>query len=223
MPSVARLLTSWVLCVAGLLPSTSATQAAEPDPEPDLPTVWALGDSITLGVGTDDRKIESYPAQVGALGYDVRAIGLRGQCLVVLGCHHATPMVDTAELVLDAAQPGDVLVLEGGTNDLERATDPQLKRGYRAVVHEGEAIGVQVIVATITPRSAVRSRPEPQRLRMNAWLRARDWMIVDFDARLERRTDHTLAPRFDSGDGLHPNAAGALAMARSLVKLLEQL
>jgi lysophospholipase L1-like esterase len=136
-------------------------------------------------------------------------------------------MTETVELVLARALPGDVLVLEAGTNDLNRATDAQLKRGYRAVVRGGEARGVDVVVATIPPRGQARAwlvaLTERQRVRMNHWLRSRAWTLADFDARLERRTDHELAPRFDSGDGLHPNSKGALAMARLVAKLLDGL
>jgi lysophospholipase L1-like esterase len=119
-----------------------------------------------------------------------------------------------------------VLVLEAGTNDLGRATDAQLKRGYRAVVRGGAALGVEVVVGTIPPRGEAMAwliaLTERQRIRINYWLRTRGWAIADFDARLERRTDHALAPRFDSGDGLHPNAKGALAMARLVAKSLDQ-
>ena len=82
------------------------------------------------------------------------AVGTPGQCLVVVGCLNKSAMLETVASVLGAAQPGDVLVLEAGTNDLGKATDAQLKRGYRAVVRGGAARGVEVVVGTIPPRGA---------------------------------------------------------------------
>jgi lysophospholipase L1-like esterase len=227
MNRTVRSLIGLVLSASGLLAASVGAHALDGEPEPDPPTVWAVGDSITAGVGTDDRSAESYPAQLRSLGHEVEAVGTPGQCLVVIGCLHKRAMTETVDSVLGEARPGDVLVLEAGTNDLGRATDAQLKRGYRAVVRGGEARGVTVIVATIPPRGEAKAwlvaLTERQRVRINYWLRSRGWTIADFDARLERRTDHALAPRFDSGDGLHPNAAGALAMARLVAKVLGRL
>lgn len=218
-----RSLAVLVLSLGVLLTGPSSSYARDEEPEP--PTVWAVGDSITAGLRLDHPKVESYPAQLRALGYHVETVGNSGQCLVVVGCLDWVAMTETVTMVLARAQPEDVLVLEAGANDLGRATDPQLKRGYRAVVRAGEALGVHVIVATIPPRGAarvfLRETTEPQRIVINDWLRTRRWPLADFDARLERRTDRTLAPRFDSGDGIHPNAAGALAMARLVAKLLD--
>ena len=216
-----------VLSASGLFVGSAGAHSLDGEPESDQPTVWTVGDSITAGVGTDNPSVESYPAQLRTLGQVVEAVGTPGQCLVVVGCLNKRAMTETVESVLGDAQPGDVLVLEAGTNDLGRATDAQLKRGYRAVVRGGAARGVTVVVATIPPRGEAKAwlvaLTERQRVRINYWLRTRGWELADFDARLERRTDHALAPRFDSGDGLHPNAKGALAMARLVAKSLEQL
>ena len=58
---------------------------------------------------------------------------------------------------------------------------------------------------------------------MNYWLRTRGWMLADLDVRLEVHTTGVLAPRFDSGDGLHPNARGAHVMARVVARALAGL
>jgi lysophospholipase L1-like esterase len=222
-----RWLVGLLLSVGGLMVGSVGAHALDDDPEPDPPTVWTVGDSITAGVGTGNRSVDSYPAQLRSLGYVVQSVGTPGQCLVVVGCLSKSAMTETVESVLGDAQPGDVLVLEAGTNDLGRATDAQLKRGYRAVVREGAARGVDVIVGTIPPRGEAKAwlvaLTERQRVRINYWLRTRGWALADFDTRLERRTDHALAPRFDSGDGLHPNVKGATAMARLVAKSLDWL
>lgn len=227
MARTARWLVGLLLSAGGLLVGSVGAHALDSDPEPPPPTVWTVGDSITAGVGTGNPSVNSYPAQLRDLGRQVEAVGTPGQCLVVVGCLNARAMTETVESVLGGAQAGDVLVLEAGTNDLGRATDAQLKRGYRAVVRGGAARGVDVIVGTIPPRGEAKAwlvaLTERQRVRINYWLRTRGWTIADFDARLERRTDHALAPRFDSGDGLHPNAKGALAMARLVAKSLDGL
>jgi lysophospholipase L1-like esterase len=227
MTCTVRWLAGLLVAAVGLLAGSVGAHALDGDPEPVPPTVWTVGDSITAGVRLDDPRTESYPAQLRNLGLEVQAVGTPGQCLVVVGCLNKSAMTETVASVLGAAQPGDVLVLEAGTNDLGKATDAQLKRGYRAVVRGGAARGVEVVVGTIPPRGEAKAwliaLTERQRVRINYWLRTRGWAVADFDARLERRTDHVLAPRFDSGDGLHPNAKGAFAMARLVAKSLAQL
>ncbi|WP_254185352.1 hypothetical protein [Nocardioides panacis] len=54
---------------------------------------------------------------------------------------------------------------------------------------------------------------QDQRLRVNDWIRS-EWPTthIDFARRLEG-ADHTLDPQYDSGDGIHPNAFGAMRMA----------
>ena len=141
------------------------------------PTVWTVGDSITAGVRLDDPSTESYPAQLRSLGSrsprsrNARAMPGRRRVL------NKSAMLETVASVLGAAQPGDVLVLEAGTNDLGRATDAQLKRGYRAVVRGGAARGVEVVVGTIPPRGEAKAwliaLTERQRVRINYWLRTR--------------------------------------------------
>jgi lysophospholipase L1-like esterase len=218
MTRPARTLAVLMVISVGLLAAPGAVRADDGEPMPRPPTVWAVGDSITAGVGTARPQVYSYPAQLRELGQVVEVVGTPGQCLVVVGCRNTPTMLETVESVLSIARPGDVLLLEAGANDLGRATDPQLKRGYRAVVRAGEARGVTVVVATIPPRGAqlawLLALTERQRVGMNSWLRSRGWVLADFDVRLEVHTTGVLAPRFDSGDGLHPNARGARVMAR---------
>jgi lysophospholipase L1-like esterase len=227
MTRTVRSLVALALSVGGLLAVPGTVPALAVEPIPVSPTVWAVGDSITAGVGTGNPRIYSYPAQLRDLGQEVEALGTPGQCLVVDGCRRTTAMLQTVTTVLSTARPGDVLVLEAGANDLGRATDPQLKRGYRAVVRAGEARGVTVVVATIPPRGAnvawLVELTERQRVRMNYWLRSRGWVIADVDERLAVHTTGALAPRFDSGDGLHPNATGALVMARVVARAIDDL
>lgn len=130
------------------------------------------------------------------------------------------------------AQPGAryVIVLLG-VNDLgrpgtvapasEKVTAADLIGGYRQLIARAHQRGLKIFGATIMPfkndtlgfytpaREAVREA-------VNRWIRtSREYDgVVGFDA-ATRDPDHPrhLRPAYDSGDHLHPNDAGAAAMA----------
>jgi hypothetical protein len=82
--------------------------------------------------------------------------------------------------------------------------------------------GVRVFGATITPRSDAgwTSTMEAARETINHWIRtsgADNGGVFDFDAVLRSPTDaHALAPQYDSGDHVHPNALGLRALGESI-------
>ncbi len=83
-------------------------------------------------------------------------------------------------------------------------------------------------LATITPRSAV-GQPfaqEQARLAVNTalrgqWLTSRGGTLVDLDLSLrDPQAPSRLLPVYDSGDHVHPNAAGQLRIARTVAQAL---
>jgi lysophospholipase L1-like esterase len=134
--------------------------------------------------------------------------------------------------VLD--QPGlHAVVLRIGGNDLglpgavaakgEAVTAAQLIAGYRKLATEAQRHGLRVIGTTLSPFEDTTIAPgyytpakDAIRREVNDWLRAHKPFdaLIDTDMIL-RDPDHParLAPKYDSGDHLHPNDAGYAAIA----------
>jgi lysophospholipase L1-like esterase len=93
--------------------------------------------------------------------------------------------------------------------------------GLGQIVTRLHAAGLRVLLGTLTPFGASRAAglraAEASRLQVNRWIRAGGGGAdgtADFDAAVRDAADPTrLDPRYDSGDHLHPGAAGRRAMA----------
>jgi lysophospholipase L1-like esterase len=133
------------------------------------------------------------------------------------------------------SQPGGryVIVLLG-VNDLghpgtiapesERVTPADLIAGYRQVIARAHQQGMRVFGGTITPFANDTfgfdtPANRAARLVVNRWIRTSGGYdgVIDFDAALRDPTDpERIRPEFDSGDHLHPNDAGAAALANAV-------
>lgn len=127
------------------------------------------------------------------------------------------------------AQPGttDVVVLEA-INDIGQArenpspTVAELVAGHRQLVERAHAAGLKIFVGTLTPFEGAAywtAVGEAKRQTVNEWIRtgkAYDG-VIDFDAVLRDPAHPTkFAPKYDSGDHLHPNDAGYELMANTI-------
>jgi len=193
-----------------------ADDAATDPPAPeDSPFTWgAVGDSITVGVGSSDPESTSYAADAG-----IPSRGWVGQCLVLNVCFWQPLVTSFSGELADLQQNRGVtgVVVEIGVNDLGRVTDQQYRHAYAEVVAAGAEQGVRVVLSTITPFGrghSLTSAREEQRRRVNAWIRSQP-DYVDFDAALADGRDQ-LKPSYDSGDGMHPSDAGHARMALAL-------
>ena len=133
------------------------------------------------------------------------------------------------------AQPGVThAIIMLGTNDLrnrwrkpeEEVTAPQMIAGLQQLAVRGQAHGINVIAATLTPfenetflPGAWNPKREAIRQAVNDWLRKSDAFdaIADFDRAL-RDPDHPtrMLPTYDCGDHLHPSDAGYRAMGDAI-------
>jgi lysophospholipase L1-like esterase len=133
------------------------------------------------------------------------------------------------------AQPGVThTIIMLGTNDLrnrnarpeEEVTAPQMIAGLRQFAVRGQARGITVIGATLTPfenetflPGAWNPKREAVRQAVNEWLRKTDQLdaIADFDEAL-RDPDHPtrMLPVYDCGDHLHPSDRGYRAMGDAI-------
>jgi lysophospholipase L1-like esterase len=133
------------------------------------------------------------------------------------------------------AQPGArYAVVLLGVNDLghpgtiapesERVTPADLIAGYRQVIARAHERGMLVFGGTITPFANDTfgfdtPANRAARLVVNRWIRTSGGYdgVIDFDAALRDPTDpERIRPEFDSGDHLHPNDAGAAALANAV-------
>ncbi|HEY7101601.1 MAG TPA: SGNH/GDSL hydrolase family protein [Mycobacteriales bacterium] len=134
-----------------------------------------------------------------------------------------------------SSQPGGryVIVLLG-VNDLghpgtiapesERVTPADLIAGYQQVIARAHQQGMLVFGGTITPFANDTfgfdtPANRAARLVVNHWIRTSGAYdgVIDFDAALRDPADpERIRPEFDSGDHLHPNDAGAAALANAV-------
>ena len=200
------------------------------------PVVVTLGDSITRGDGTTPDLDQRYPDHLqrrllaaGVEGAVVLNAGIGGNRLLrpVIG-PSMTERFDRD--VLGVPEATHVLIL-AGTNDISlpsmlgerRPVADEIVYGLRALARRAARHGVQPVLGTITPfgGSSIDAFPadnEDLRLAVNdAIIGQAQWPVVDFAAALADPDDRSrLAVAFDSGDGVHPGDAGALALAAAV-------
>lgn len=153
--------------------------------------------------------------------------------------------------VLAVAGASHVLVMIG-TNDFGNPkigpppTPDDVIEGFRRIIDRAHAAGLKIILGTIPPAEGAvvdglpvigdlpikpgvmhgTSQARQSRDAVNAWLRQQTLSdgLVDFDACLaDPDRPEYLAAEFNSGDNLHPNPAGYMAMAACIdLKLLHE-
>ncbi|MST35304.1 SGNH/GDSL hydrolase family protein, partial [Acidimicrobiaceae bacterium USS-CC1] len=128
------------------------------------------------------------------------------------------------------AQPGvDRVFLLLGTNDLWfGATAAQVIAGYRDILAQAGAAGVPVIASTLLPRSSGGREVwtpamEAARRAVNNWIlhsgafaAVIDLAEVVGDVYDGACRPDVMFPPYDSGDNLHPDTAGQVAMADAI-------
>lgn len=202
--------------------------------------VVTLGDSITDGAASAKdtngrwpdvlaRRLQGDPTHRGMA---VLNAGLNGNRLL----HDDDEFGDSALKRLDRdvlAQAGvRYLIVFEGINDIGHIVKPSaddpadsaqnLIRALQQIVLRAHTHGIKVIGATILPYENCKyasARGEAMRQAVNEWIRGSGTFdaVADFDKVL-RDPAHParLLDRFDSGDHLHPNAAGLAALANSI-------
>ena len=191
----------------------------------------ALGDSITDGAGGKKNANDRWPdflagriiALPPAQQLGVLNEGISGNRILLDHPFFGAGALARLDAdVLSQSGARDVMVMLG-INDIQQ--DPHqydpiaIEQGLQQIAAQAHARGLRVIGCTITPYQGwftYDERGEATRLAVNGFIRHGGIFdaVADFDAVVrDPQNPHRLRPAYDSGDHLHPNAAGHKAMA----------
>lgn len=184
-------------------------------------TVVAMGDSITDGLHTDSDTDTRWPdylsARAAAAGLAVIDQGISGSAVSFDQSFALSEQHRWATDVL--SQPGVCAVIDaGGINDIRAGVSASaLIAAKQQLISETHAAGLRFYLTTITAMSGSTgdSTAEEQQLAAyNTWVRSGQTGadgIFDLDNAID--AGGAIKPVYDSGDHLHPNSAGAAALA----------
>jgi len=210
---------------------------------PTAATIIAFGDSITDGHGATTNGDDRWPDNLAArLQASARTRNLAVVNVGIGGNHLLTDGLGPNALArLDRdvfARPGaKVMLILEAINDLgklsrEDVRTPEMHTtlvadliaAYRQMILRAHAQGVKVIGCTVTPYVGSDyyhpdAASEADRQALNAWIRTGGLFdaVVDFD-KIVRDPLHPerMIAAYDSGDHLHPSAAGYKVMADAI-------
>jgi lysophospholipase L1-like esterase len=212
----------------------------EVDVDAAAPCLVALGDSITDGQGSSAntnnrwpdylaRRLQASLGAAGRIGVVNRGISanllLNDYSTALLAGHDTLERFDRDVLATAGVR---YLIAFIGINDISYSpgSNPipagELIAGYRQLIARAHARELSIIGATLPPfEGFVYFTPAREGVRraVNDWLRASGEFdgLLDTDLALRNPASPTrMLPAYDSGDHLHPNNAGYLAIANAV-------
>lgn len=193
--------------------------------------VVVVGASMALGFRTPIDSVAEWPAALArryiAAGTDEAVVDDSIVATRLLAPSGTQPSMLDRELSDPLAIPGvRTVVLSELINDIQQSphvyAPRQIIAGIKLFVDVAHQHGIRVAVATITPYRGFpqyTARGEACRAAVNKWIRATSSVdaVLDFDQALRDPAEPSrILPALDSGDHLHPDAAGQAAMADSI-------
>lgn len=216
------------------LPSASSFFLSRVEVVATQPTgvLVAFGDSITDGTQSGMDQNRRWPnllaARLAAAGIRMSVIngGIGGGRVLLDGVGPNGLARFDRDVLAQAGATHVTIML--GVNDIgvggagPNPSAAELIAGHRQMIDRARARGLRVIGATLTPfEGAAYWTPEGEAKRqaLNEWIRTSGAYdaVIDFAAATQDPARPTrMLPANDSGDHLHPSAAGYTAMANSI-------
>lgn len=209
-------------------PAWTWVQAVDVLAEP-RPVIVVLGDSVSDGFLSPEVRQE-WPGRLAErLGDEAVVINnaIDASIATPTACALCGPPL-ISRLHHDAIGLAGVthVIVFLGVNDVTQLVSPtRITDAYAEAARRLHANGIEMILATLTPRYdvALGWDPEvhgPNRHRVNNWIRTNYALfdgIVDFDEALRWDADpDRMFPAYDSGDNSHPNMLGMQVLAESV-------
>lgn len=201
--------------------------------------IVALGDSITDGVRSSSSVPHGWVADLARrlnASKDTRSIavvsaGIGGNRLLADGL--GSGALARADRDVFSVPGLKYVILLEGINDIGLSGVTQLGSqppvdahdligAYKQIASRSHARGVKIFAGTLMPfqgASYYTKDKEAVREAVNRWIRGSTSFdgVIDFaEAMRDRAMPKRLAPKFDSGDHLHPSSAGYAAMAEAI-------
>jgi len=238
--AVGNVLTAATLTDAKPFYSWNFLKAIDVSAEPDAAAIVALGDSITDGykitrdanLRWPDQLARRLQANKTTAKLSVLNVGISGNRLLGGGPNGGPAALDRLDRDVLAQAGVKYLIFLEAINDIGRAYDPKkpvdvvtaddLIASYEQIVVRAHLHGIEVYGATLTPYvGAGYASPQGEKVRqaLNAWIRTTHQLdgYIDFDAATrDAARPEVFSSTNDSGDHLHPNDAGAKAMADAI-------
>lgn len=207
----------------------------------DVRAIVALGDSITAGGGVTRDANRTWPDLLSARLNSPSAPPRTAVLNQGIGCNRL--LFDFCGQNGAARFDRDVLAVSGAThvilalglNDIgipvilnipaELLTANEIIVGLTQLIERSHEKGLAIYGATITPVGSsifpgfFTPENEAKRQAVNQWIRTSRAFdgVIDFDRVVRDPSQPTrLLPAYNSGDGVHPNDAGNLAMANAI-------
>ncbi len=162
--------------------------------------VAAIGDSITAGSPWDDDPAIGWPAAAAAadprLRFAVRAV-------------YGKRTDEIAAWLDEAAADADVLVVQGGINDIAQGRPvAEAAANLRAMIGRGQELGLRVAVANVLPWNNGWPRAEAPIRELNALIEAMGVPVLPFHETLEDPERPGRMREEWTAEGDHPSVEG---------------
>jgi len=200
-----KLILSCLLCVVGLIPSSSF--ASEP------PVLLVLGDSLSAGYGMEREKswVSLLEKRLAESGYSYRVLNSSISGDTSQGGRTRLPRL------LERYQP-QIVIIELGANDGLRGIDPAVTRANLAdMISKSQASGARVLLAGIKLPPNYGS----------AYLQQFESMYADLASEYQAllvpffMDGVAMEPEFLQADNIHPNEAGQPVLLDNVWAVLE--